>query len=153
MPDAGAIYVYYLNKSGDWIQSDKISPFYKHQLGYFGAAAAICDCNIIGTSWIDQTDEEDKNAISNTGAGFIFTATGCNNNGKCNSTPLPFDKTPIDKTKSTGNNSSNLPQKFEPSDLNGKGNETTIENQVVTDESKKPKTDPVKKIKNLIKKN
>ena len=46
-------------------------------------------------------------------------------------------------------------------DVNGKGNEVTVENQVLTDdsikkqadESKKPKTDPVKKIKNLFKKN
>jgi len=161
MPDAGAIYVYYLNKNGDWILSDKISPFYKHQLGNFGAAAAICDCNIIGTSWIDQTDEEDKNAISNTGAGFIFTATGCNNNGKCNASFFPQDKIPRDFQIKDSTSNSKMPQKVQSSDMNGKGNDVKIENQVITDESlkkqpdesKKTKTDPVKKIKNLLKKN
>jgi hypothetical protein len=127
MPDAGAIYVFYLNKKGDWIQSDKISPYYKHQLGHFGLAAAISDCTIIGTAWSDQTDENDENAISATGAGFVFTAAGCNNNGKCNSTPLPFDKTPIDKTKKDSTSSGKLPQKMKGPDFNAKGNDQKID--------------------------
>lgn len=127
MPDAGAIYVYYLDKKGNWIQSDKISPFYKHQLGHFGQAAAISDCTIIGTAWTDQTDENDENAISGTGAGFVFTATGCNNNGKCNSTPLPFDKIPIDRTKKDSTNSSKLPQKMQGPDFNAKGNDQKMD--------------------------
>jgi hypothetical protein len=148
MPDAGAIYVYYLNKNGDWIPSDKISPFYKHQLGNFGAAAAICDCNIIGTSWIDQTDEEDKNAISNTGAGFIFTAAGCNNNGKCNASFFPQDKIPRDFQIKDSTSNSKMPQKAQSPDLNGKGNDTPIETQVIKDEG----NNPLKKGKSLLKK-
>jgi hypothetical protein len=150
MPDAGAIYVFYLNKKGDWIQSDKISPFYKHQLGHFGMAAAISDCTIIGTAWNDETDENDQNAISGTGAGFVFAAAGCNNNGKCNSTPLPFDKTPIDKTKtqSASNDSNKLPQKFQSSDLNGKGNDVPLQTQVLTNEG----IDSLKTVKPLSKK-
>jgi FG-GAP repeat len=148
MPDAGAIYVYYLNKNGDWIQSDKISPFYKHQLGNFGAAAAICDCNIIGTSWIDQTDENDENAISNTGAGFIFTAAGCNNNGKCNASFFPQDKIPRDFQIKDSTSNSKMPQKVQSPDLNGKGNDTPIETQVIKDES----INPLKKAKSLLKK-
>jgi hypothetical protein len=148
MPDAGAIYVYYLDKKGDWILSDKISPFYKHQLGYFGAAAAICDCNIIGTSWIDQTDEEDKNAISNTGAGFIFTATGCNNNGKCNASFFPQYKIPRDFQIKDSTSNSKMPQKAQSPDLNGKGNDTPIETQVIKDEG----INPLKKGKSLLKK-
>jgi hypothetical protein len=125
MPDAGAVYVYYLNSKGDWIQSDKISPFYKHQLGHFGMAAAISDCTIIGTSWTDQTDENDENAISGTGAGFVFTATGCNNNGKC--TDGPFFKL-IDKVKpGSGTSSGQWIKKFTSSDLNGKGNEVKMD--------------------------
>jgi hypothetical protein len=148
MPDAGAIYVYYLTKKGDWILSDKISPFYKHQIGYFGLAAAISDCNIIGTSWIDQTDEEDKNAISNTGAGFIFTASGCNNNGKCNASFFPQDKIPRDFQIKDSTSNSKMPQKAQSTDLNGKGNDTPIETQVIKDES----INPVKKGKSLLKK-
>jgi hypothetical protein len=148
MPDAGAIYVFYLDKKGNWIQSDKISPFYKHQLGHFGMAAAISDCTIIGTTWTDQTDENDENAISGTGAGFVFTAAGCNNNGKCNAPPHPFDKNPIDKTKPANNNSGKLPQKYQPADLNGKGNEVSIDTQVIKDAG----IDSLKKVKSLPKK-
>jgi len=150
MADAGAIYVYYLNKNGDWILSDKISPFYKHQLGYFGAAAAISDCNIIGTSWIDQTDETDENAITSTGAGFIFTASACNNDGRCSGRLFPWDKTPIDKTKpqSASNDSNKWPQKVQSSDLKSNANEVPIETQVLTDGG----IDSLKKAKPLPKK-
>lgn len=156
MPDAGAIYVYYLNKKGNWILSDKISPFYKHQLGYFGAAAAISDCNIIGTSWIDQTDEEDKNAISNTGAGFIFTATGCNNKGSCSDGLFPFIKPFIrDRTKTDSTNAGKMPQKMQGPDFNAKGNEVSIDNVALGQEgitnpvninAPKPKTESVKQV-------
>ena len=94
MPNAGAIYVYYLDKKGNWILSDKISTFLKHQLDGFGHAAAISDCNIIGTSWVDQTDEEDKNAITNAGSAHIFIAAGCNNDGRCSGRLFPWDKDP-----------------------------------------------------------
>ena len=150
MPDAGAIYVYYLDKTGNWIQSDKISPLYKHQLGHFGMAAAISDCTIIGTAWNDETDENDKNAISGTGAGFVFSAKGCNNDGRCNAVARPFDKTPIDKTKiqSASNDSNKLPQKFQSSDLNGKGNDVPLQTQVLTNEG----IDSLKTVKPLSKK-
>ena len=129
MPDAGAIYVYYLDKTGNWIQSDKISPFYKHQLGQFGLAAAISNCTIIGTSWIDQTDENDENAISGTGAGFVFTATGCNNDGRCSGRLFPWEKTPIDKTNTTiKSGANNFPQKVQSPDLKAAGNEVEIKN-------------------------
>ncbi|HZI53529.1 MAG TPA: hypothetical protein VFD56_07500 [Chitinophagaceae bacterium] len=160
MPNAGAIYVYYLDKSGNWILSDKISTFLKHQLDGFGHAIAISDCNIIGTSYIDQTDEEDKNEISNAGSAHIFTAAGCNNDGRCSGRLFPWEKTPLDKqTKDSLN--AKMPAKIQSAETNAKGNEVTIENQVLTDEglkkqgdeSKKTRTDPVKKIKNLLKKN
>ena len=160
MANAGAIYVYYLDKKGNWILSDKISTFLKHNLDGFGSAAAISDCNIIGTTWINQTDEEDKNAITNAGSANIFTATGCNNDGRCSGRLFPWEKTPIDKqTKDSSN--AKMPGKIQAAETNGKGNEVTVENQVLTDdslkkqtdESKKTKTDPVKKIKNLLKKN
>ena len=159
MANAGAIYVYYLDTKGNWILSDKISTFLKHNLDGFGYAAAISDCNIIGTSYIDQTDEEDKNAITNAGAGSIFTATGCNNDGRCSGRLFPWDKTPIDKQVKDSSNAK-MPVKMQGPETNAKGNEVTIENQVLTDdtskktdESKKTKTDPVKKIKSLLKKN
>jgi hypothetical protein len=162
MANAGAVYVYYLNKKGDWILSDKISPFYKHQLGYFGSAAAISDCNIIGTSWIDQTDEKDENAITNTGAGFIFTAAGCNNDGRCSGRLFPWDKTPIDRTKpqSASNDSNKWPQKVQPTDLNGKSNEVSIDKLELTNgelnpqpnANKNTQADSLKTKKNLPKK-
>jgi hypothetical protein len=113
---------------------------------------AISDCNIIGTSWVDQTDEEDKNAITNAGSANIFTAAGCNNDGRCSGRLFPWDKTPIDRTQGANNESSKSPQKMQSGDLDGKENEVTVENQVLTnntkkqiDESKKTKADPVKK--------
>jgi hypothetical protein len=126
MPDAGAVYVYY-NQKGDWIQSDKISPFYKHQLGHFGMAAAISDCTIIGTAWTDQTDENDENAISGTGAGFVFTAAGCKNNGRCTNDLFPFIKPILDKTKKDSTGSGKLPQKMQGPDFNAKGNEQKMD--------------------------
>jgi FG-GAP repeat/Astacin (Peptidase family M12A) len=157
MANAGAIYVYYLDKKGNWILSDKISTFLKHQLDGFGFAAAISDCNIIGTSYINQTDEEDKNAITNAGSANIFTAAGCNNDGRCSGRLFPWDKTPIDKTQSAINNSTNndpdkWPKKIESTDLKGDGNEISINTinlgndgltQPININSPKPKTESV----------
>jgi len=67
-------------------------------LGGFGYSAAISDCNIIGTSYVDQTDENDQNAISGTGAAYIFTAAECNNDGRCKGRLFPGDKIPRDRT-------------------------------------------------------
>ena len=145
MPDAGAIYVYYLDKTGNWIQSDKISPFYKHQLGHFGMAAAISDCIIIGTAWNDETDENDQNAISGTGAGFVFSAKGCNNDGRCNAVARPFDKTPLDKTKNAGNDANSLPKKYDSPDQNANANEVVVDPLALTEKSLQTKTDTSKR--------
>jgi hypothetical protein len=128
MPDAGAIYVYYLNKQGNWVLSDKISTFLKHNLDGFGHAVAISDCNIIGTSWVDQTDEKDENPITNAGAASIFTAAGCNNDGRCSGRLFPWEKIPIDKTKTIKSESNSFPKKVQSADLKGQGNETEIQN-------------------------
>ena len=158
MADAGAIYVYYLDKSGNWILSDKISTFLKHNLDGFGHAAAISDCNIIGTSWVDQTDEEDNNEISNAGAASVFTAAGCNNDGRCSGRLFPWEKEPKLKTDAA---KGTMPEKIQSGDLNGNANETSIKtleinnpglSEPATTNKPKPKTDSLKKVVPLLKK-
>ncbi|HEY0678119.1 MAG TPA: hypothetical protein VGD17_07525 [Chitinophagaceae bacterium] len=92
--DIGAVYVYYLDKSGAWIQTGKLSSSDKVELDGLGYAAAISNCTIIATTIVDAEDANNSNPITNAGSAYIFTAKECRNDGRCSGRLWPGAKTP-----------------------------------------------------------
>lgn len=82
-PDIGAVYVYYLDPVGAWIQTGKLCSSDKTQLDGLGYAAAISNCSIIATTIFDADDVNNQNPLINAGSAYIFTAAGCKNDGRC----------------------------------------------------------------------
>ena len=160
--DGGAVYVFYQDKNGKWSQTGKLATFDRSQLDNFGHAVAISGCDIIGGTIVDQEDDNDANALTSAGSAYIFSAADCRNVAPCYKPRVTPDiKTPIDKTgqpknietkpksSTNDNGKSNMPEKIQPVDLNGKGSDVNIDNV----ELKEGRINSLKKKKPTIKKN
>jgi ketosteroid isomerase-like protein len=97
-PYIGAVYIYWKNPQGKWMQTQKINASDEGTYANFSTGLAIHKDLIISGAPMEWRDVAGKNEFSNAGAAYIFMR-GVSNSGKSNTQPSKQpQKTPAKKT-------------------------------------------------------
>ncbi|MFY0631875.1 MAG: T9SS type A sorting domain-containing protein [Flavobacteriaceae bacterium] len=70
--NAGVVYIFKLNNSGEWIETDRINASEFDEDDYFGESVGLYEDRLIVGAYYEDEDETESNTLENAGSAYVF---------------------------------------------------------------------------------